>query len=133
MTPVSLSIVRAPVVVSDASALKKLPPAITVPDVFVVLETSKDAADVVCPEKTAPNVEFSVIPAKICANPVCVTEGVNDSLDNIATLVLPAYIDETTLFPPELANVSIFQPDNVCPDAYTGPANNHAEPVYKYN
>jgi hypothetical protein len=42
--PVSLSIVNAPVVVSDASALRTFPPAIIVPDVFVVPETSMFAA-----------------------------------------------------------------------------------------
>ena len=65
--------------------------------------------------ETAPKVEFNVNPALIEENPVCETDGVNVSFDNIPTLVFPAYIDETTLFPPALASVSIFQPDNVCP------------------
>ena len=68
------------------------------------------------PSNTAPKVEFKVNPALIEANPDCETDGVNVSFDNIQTLVLPAYIEETTLFPPELASVSIFQPDNDCPD-----------------
>ena len=125
----SLSIVNAPVVVSAASALKKFPPAITVPEVFVVPDTSKAVADVVVPSNTPPNVEFKVIPALIEANPVCVSDGVNVSFDKIATLVFPAYIEETTLFPPALASVSTFHPDNVCPDEKTGPVNNHAVPV----
>ena len=37
INPVSSSIVNAPVVVSAASALKKFPPAITVPEVLVTL------------------------------------------------------------------------------------------------
>ena len=52
-------------------------------------------------------------PALICAKPDCVTLGVNVSLESIATLVLPAYIDATTLLPPELASVSIWNPDSV--------------------
>jgi hypothetical protein len=113
--PESVSIVKAPVVVSAASALRKLPPAMTVAEVFDVPDTSIADACVLVPSNTAPKVEFSVNPALIVANPVCVALGVNVSLESIATLVLPAYIDETTLFPPELASVSISQPDSVCP------------------
>ena len=40
INPESESIVNAPVVVSAASALKKLPPEINVPELFVVPETS---------------------------------------------------------------------------------------------
>ena len=66
----SVSIVIAPVVVSAASDLKKFPPAITVPEVLVVPDTSSAVAAVVVPENTAPNVEFNVIPTYITANPV---------------------------------------------------------------
>ena len=65
INPVSASIVIAPVVVSAASALKKLPPAIIEDDVFVVPDTSNADADVVVPSNTAPKVEFKVIPALI--------------------------------------------------------------------
>ena len=121
----SESIVILPVVVSAASALRKFPPANTVADVFVVPETFIDDAYVVAPANIAPSVEFKVIPALIVANPVCVALGVNVSFDSIATLVAPAYIEETTLFPPELANVSIFQPDSVCPAVKAGPTNSN--------
>ena len=52
--------------------------------------------------------EFKVIPGLIDANPDWEVLGVKAALcDKIATLVPPTYIDETTLLPPELANVSI--------------------------
>ena len=59
--------------------------------------------------------QFEAIPATVAspppnrnvANPVCDADGVKVSFDRIATLVVPAYIDATTLFPPELAIVSI--------------------------
>ena len=91
-------------------------PAINVAEVFVVDDTSIADACVVDPSNTAPNVELSVSPAFIEAKPVCVTVGVKVSFESIATLVLPAYIDETTLLPPALASVSIFQPESVCPE-----------------
>ena len=116
MTPPSASTVSAPVVLSGASALKKLPPAISVAEVLDVPDTSMCAACVFVPSNTAPSVEFNVNPALIEANPVCVALGVNVSLESIATLVLPAYMELTTLLPPELANVSIFHPESVCPD-----------------
>ena len=129
ITPSSVSTVRAPVVVSAASALRKLPPAINVLEVLVVPDTSIDAACVFVPSNTAPSVELSVNPALIDANPVCVTVGVNVSFESIATLVLPANMEPTTLLPPELASVSILNPESVCPDVYTGPTNRNADPV----
>ena len=105
--------VNPPVVVSAASAHKKFPAAINVLDVFVVPDTSSNVADVVVPSNTAPSVEFKVIPALTLAKPDWVTVGVNVDADKIATLVLPAYIELTTLSPPELPSVSIFQPDKV--------------------
>ena len=132
-TPVSLSTVNDPVVVSLASALRKLPPAMTVAEVFDVPETSMFAACVLVPSNTALKVEFSVKPALISANPDCDTLGVKVSLESIATLVLPTYIEDTTLSPPALASVSIFQPDSVCPAVYTGPTSTNADPVYTYS
>ena len=81
-----------------------------------VPDTSTADACVVDPSNTALNVEFNVNPALIDANPVCVALGVKVSFESIATLVLPAYIELTTLSPPALASVSIFQPESVCPD-----------------
>jgi hypothetical protein len=87
-----------------------------VPDVFDVPDTSMFDACVFVHSNTAPSVELSVNPALIEENPDCVTVGVKVSFESIATLVLPAYIEDTTLLPPELASVSIFHPDNVCPE-----------------
>ena len=123
--PELLSMVRAPVVVSAASALRKLPPAITEAEVFDVDDTSTaDACDEL-PENDAPSVEFNVNPALIDAKPFAANGvpdgdpacGVNASLDNTATRMLPTYIDDMTLLTPlELFTVSIFHPDSVCPD-----------------
>ena len=135
--PELLSMVRAPVVVSEASALRKLPPAITVGDVFEVLDTSTDDACDEFPENDAPRDEFNVIPELIAAKPLVangVTEGdpasgVNASLDSTATLMLPTNMEDITLLTPDAVTVSIFQPESVCPVVYTGPANNQADPV----
>ena len=113
------------VVVSDALALKKFPPAINVEELSVVPLTSIKAACVFVPSNTALNVEFKVIPALMDANPVCVAVGVNVSLDKIATLVVPAYIDATYLSPPELAIVSITNPDWPCVAVNGGPNSSH--------
>ena len=114
--PPSASIVKAPVVVSAASALKKFPPAIILALVLVVLDTSTAGAEVELPSNTPPSVLLSVIPALISANPVCVDDGVNVSFESMAVLVLPTYIEDTTLSPPELPIDSIFQPESVCPE-----------------
>ena len=117
--PLSVSMVRAPVVVSAAFDLRKLAPPCNVSpgdDALVVSDVSKVAACVLEPSNTAPSVEFSVIPALIVANPVCVTLGVKVASDKIATRVLPAYMEDTTLLPPELPSVSIFQPESCCPE-----------------
>ena len=74
------------------------------------------AACVLVPSNTALKVEVSVKPAFISAKPVWVTLGVNVSLESIATRVLPAYMELTTLLPPELAKVSINHPERVWPD-----------------
>ena len=129
--PASASMVKAPVVVSAASALKKLPPAITVAEVFVVPLTSTALACAEFPEKLAPQVEFNVIPEATVANPfaakgVLVGEppsGVNASFDNTATLVLPTNIDAIVLLTLDAVTVSIFQPESVCPEVKTGPNN----------
>src|SRR6056300_296409 len=68
--PPSESIVSDPVVVSAASALKKLPPAISDADEFEVELTSMKVACVFVPSNTAPSVELSDRPALISANPV---------------------------------------------------------------
>src|SRR6056300_139097 len=68
--PPSASIVSDPVVVSAASALKKLPPAISDADEFEVELTSMKVACVFVPSNTAPSVELSDRPALISANPV---------------------------------------------------------------
>ena len=116
LSPRSESIVSLPTILSLSSALKKFPPAITVPDVFVVLETSILAAEEFVPKNTISLIpEFKVIPGLIDENPDCSLLGVKAALcDKIATLVPPAYIDETTLSPPELAIVSITNPDSPC-------------------
>ena len=126
--PVSLSIVKAPVVVSAVSALKKLPPAIRVDEEFVVPLTLTNDAEVFVPSNTMPLiVEFNVNPALIVVNPayVVVSVGVNSSFDKIDTLVPPANIAAMTLSPPELAAVSITNPDCVCPAVKTGPNSSH--------
>src|SRR5210317_1155012 len=69
-SPPSESIVSDPVVVSAASALRKLPPAISDADEFVVELTSTNVACVLVPSNTAPSVELSDRPALISANPV---------------------------------------------------------------
>ena len=63
--------VSPPVVVSATSDLRKLPPAINVPELFVVPDTFKKVADVFVPSNTAPRVSFNVIPDLIAVNPVC--------------------------------------------------------------
>jgi hypothetical protein len=95
----------------------KLPPAIIVPDELVVPAVLRNCADVVVPENRAPRVEFRVIPADMVANPVIEAPGVNPSALNIATRVLPEYIEAITLLTAEsLVTVSILNPDSVCPD-----------------
>jgi hypothetical protein len=90
--------------------------------------STADACDEL-PENDAPSVELRVKPADIVANPAK-DAGVKVSLDNTATLVLPAYIDDITFDEPTLSFiVSIFHPESVWPEVYTGPTNNHADPV----
>ena len=129
----SFCIVNDPAIASLVSALKKFPPAITVADVFVVLDTSSAAACADDPLKLAPIESFNVIPGNIFGNPVFaesqVASGVNSFFDKIATLTFAAYIEETTCVPPVYVTVSITHPDCVCPSAHTGPTNFHDDPV----
>ena len=69
LIPLSVSNVNCPVDVSAASALRKLPPAISVAEVLLVPDTSMLAACVLVPSNTALNVLLSVKPALISANP----------------------------------------------------------------
>ena len=71
----------------------------------------------VVPENTAPRVEFKVIPADMVANPVIGDPGVNPSALNIATRVLPEYMEAITLLTAEsFVIVYILNPDSVCHD-----------------
>jgi hypothetical protein len=57
-------------VVSEASALRKFPPAMIEADVFDVLDTFRCVAEVVDPSNTAPRLLFSVNPELIVGNPL---------------------------------------------------------------
>ena len=137
MIPELLSIVKAPVVVSEASALRKFPPAMTEADVFDVLDTFRCVAEVVAPSNTAPRLLLSVNPELIVGNPLVnkgepsgdPASGVNVSFERTATLMLPTYMEEITLLTVDAVTVSIFQPDSVCPEVYCGPTNIQADPV----
>jgi hypothetical protein len=91
-----------------------LPPAITVPEMFVVPEIFKLDAVVVDPAKVAPRALLIVIPAYISGNPDGADAGVKVTELIIAILVLPLYIELITLLLPKLSLiVSTFHPDSV--------------------